>query len=35
MFYPNLKYLKYHKNWYGKIIRIELLGRNLNIDKFN
>ncbi|CAD8115770.1 unnamed protein product [Paramecium primaurelia] len=35
MFYPNLKYLKYQKNWYGKIIRIELLGRNLNIDKFN
>ncbi|CAD8192233.1 unnamed protein product [Paramecium pentaurelia] len=35
MFYPNLKYLKYKKNWYGKIIRIELLGRNLNINKFN
>ncbi|CAD8127641.1 unnamed protein product [Paramecium sonneborni] len=35
MFYPNLKYLKYRKNWYGKVIRIEFLGRNLNIDKFN
>ncbi|CAD8213717.1 unnamed protein product [Paramecium octaurelia] len=35
MFYPNLKYLKYRKNWYGKITRIQLLDRNLNIDKFN
>ncbi|CAD8193640.1 unnamed protein product [Paramecium octaurelia] len=35
MFYPNLKYLKYRKNWFGKVVRVQLLGRNLNIDKFN
>ncbi|CAD8113083.1 unnamed protein product [Paramecium sonneborni] len=35
MFYPNLKYLKYQKNWFGKIVRIEFLDRNLNINKFN
>ncbi|TNV74656.1 hypothetical protein FGO68_gene17256 [Halteria grandinella] len=34
MFYPNIKQIKFKKNWYGKVIGIEYQDKKLSLQKY-